>query len=67
MIEILKKSSPSGTLDRTLWKLSSYRVLIADKLAYLPMDRKCSHLSPQLVSRRCEKGRTVFTSSKSCG
>ena len=67
MIEKLKRSGMRGTLDRTLRKLSSYRVLIVDEIGYLPMDREGSHLFFQLVSRRYEKGSTIFTSNKSYG
>lgn len=67
MIEKLKRSGMRGTLDRTLRKLSGYRVLIVDEIGYLPMDREGSHLFFQLVSRRYEKGSTIFTSNKSYG
>ena len=67
MIEKLKRASARGTLDRTLRKFSGYRVLIVDEIGYLPMDREGSHLFFQLVSRRYEKGSTIFTSNKSYG
>jgi len=38
-----------------------------DEIGYLPMDREGSHLFFQLVSRRYEKGSTIFTSNKSYG
>jgi len=65
IIEKLKRSSMRGTLDRTLGKFSSYRVV--DEVGYLPMDREGSPLFFQLVSRRYEMGSTIFTSNKSYG
>jgi DNA replication protein DnaC len=67
MIEKLKRAGLRGTLDRPLRKLSSYRVLIVDEISYLPMDREGSHSFFQLVSRRCVRGSTSFTSNKSYG
>ena len=52
MIEKLKRAGLRGTLDRTLRKLSSYRVLIVDEIGHLPVDREGSHLFFQLVLRR---------------
>jgi DNA replication protein DnaC len=41
--------------------------LIVDEIGYLPMDREGANLFFQLVSRRYEKGSTIYTSNKSYG
>lgn len=35
-----------------------------DEIGYLPMDKEGAHLFFQLVTRRYEKGSTIFTSNK---
>jgi len=64
LIEKLKRASHRGTLDKTLKTFSKYKVFIVDEIGYLPMDKEGAHLFFQLVSRRYEKGSTIFTSNK---
>jgi DNA replication protein DnaC len=64
MIDKLKKANHRGTLDRALKTLGKYKLLIVDEIGYLPMDREGAHLFFQMVSRRYEKGSTIFTSNK---
>ena len=65
MIEKLKKASNRGTLETALKILGKFKVLIVDEIGYFPMDKEGAHLFFQLVSRRYEKGTTIFTSNKS--
>ena len=64
MIEKLKRANQRGTLDRALKTFGKYKVLIVDEIGYLPMDKEGAHLFFQLVSRRYERGSTIFTSNK---
>lgn len=65
MVEKLKRANHRGSLDRALKTFGKFKVLIVDEIGYLPMDKEGSHLFFQLVSRRYEKGVTIFTSNKS--
>lgn len=40
-------------------------MLIIDEIGYLPMDKEGANLFFQVVSRRYERGSTVYTSNKS--
>lgn len=64
MIDKLKKANHRGTLDRALKTLGKYKLLIVDEIGYQPMDREGANLFFQMVSRRYEKGSTIFTSNK---
>lgn len=64
MIEKLKQANSRGTLDRKLKTLAKSKLLIIDEIGYLPMDREGAHLFFQLVSKRYERGSTIFTSNK---
>lgn len=64
MIEKLKQANSRGGLDRKLKTLGKYKLLIVDEIGYLPMDREGAHLFFQLVSKRYERGSTIFTSNK---
>jgi DNA replication protein DnaC len=64
MIEKLRRAHKRGTLDRALKTLGKNKVLIVDEIGYPPMDKEGAHLYFQLVSRRYEKGSTIFTSNK---
>jgi len=64
MIDKLKRANQRGTLDRALKTLGKYKVLIVDEIGYLPMDKEGAHLFFQLVTRRYERGSTIFTSNK---
>jgi DNA replication protein DnaC len=65
MVEKLRRANHRGSLDRSLKTLGKYKVLIIDEIGYLPMDKEGAHLFFQFVSRRYEKGSTIFTSNKS--
>jgi DNA replication protein DnaC len=67
MINKLRSASQRGTLERALKNLCRPRLLIVDEIGYLPMDREGANLFFQLVSRRYEKGSTIYTSNKSYG
>ncbi len=43
---------------------AKYRVLIIDKIGYLPMDIQGANLFFQLIARRYEKNTTILTSNK---
>ena len=43
------------------------KLLIVDKLGYLPFERHAAHLFFQLVSRRYERGSIMVTSNRSVG
>jgi DNA replication protein DnaC len=66
MIEKLRHANERGNLGRALKTLGGkYKLLIVDEIGYLPMDTEGAHLFFQVVSRRYEKGSTIFTSNKS--
>jgi DNA replication protein DnaC len=65
MTEKLRNASHRGTLERALRNLCRPRLLIVDEIGYLPMDKEGANLFFQLVSRRYERGSTVYTSNKS--
>ena len=67
MISKLKAAAQRGTLERALKNLCRPKLLIEDEIGYLPMDREAANLFFQLVSRRYEKGSTIYTSNKSYG
>ncbi len=64
MVDKLRLANHRGALDRALKTFGKYKVLIVDEIGYLPMDKEGAHLFFQLVSRRYEKGSTIFTSNK---
>jgi DNA replication protein DnaC len=65
MIEKLRNASHRGTLERALKNLCRPKLLIVDEIGYLPMDKEGASLFFQMVSRRYEKGSTIYTSNKS--
>ena len=66
VIEKLRRASRRGTLDRALKTLGrKYKLLIVDEIGYLPMDKEGAYLFFQLVSKRYERGSTIYTSNKS--
>jgi len=67
MIAKLRNAAQRGALERALKNLCRPKLLIVDEIGYLPMDREGAHLFFQLVSRRYEKGSTIYTSNKSYG
>jgi DNA replication protein DnaC len=67
MIAKLRSGAQRGTLERALKNLCRPKLLIVDEIGYLPMDREAANLFFQLVSRRYEKGSTIYTSNKSYG
>ena len=46
---------------------SPSKLLIVDKLGYLPFETNAAHLFFQLVSRRYERGSVLITSNRSVG
>jgi DNA replication protein DnaC len=67
MVSKLRNAAQRGTLERALKNLCRPKLLIVDEIGYLPMDREGAHLFFQLVSKRYEKGSTIYTSNKSYG
>ena len=65
LIEKLRRASHRGTLDRALKTMGKSKLLIIDEIGYLPLDKDGAHLFFQLVSKRYERGSTIFTSNKS--
>lgn len=61
----LKRAAEKDLLDRQLKNYGRPRLLIIDEIGYLPMDRGAVHAFFQLISRRYERGSTIFTSNKS--
>lgn len=64
LIEQLKKSHFENHLPDKLRALGRYKLLIIDKIGYLPMDIQGANLFFQLIARRYEKTSTIFTSNK---
>lgn len=64
VVEQLRKASRRDELELKLRQLSKPRLLILDEVGYLPLDKEGSHHFFQLVSRRYERGSTIFTSNK---
>ncbi len=64
LIEQLKDAYHTGQLDRYLKKLVRPGVLIIDEIGYLPFDAQAAYCFFQLISRRYERGATIFTSNK---
>jgi len=67
MIAKLRSAAQRGTLERALKNLCRPKLLIVDEIGYLPMDREAANLFFQLVSRRYERGSTIYTSNRSYG
>lgn len=64
IVEQLRKAARRDELEAKLRQLSKPRLVILDEVGYLPLDKEGSHHFFQLVSRRYEKGSTIFTSNK---
>ena len=64
LIQELKKANETDRLAMKLKTLGRYPLLIIDEIGYLPMERAGAHLFFQLVSRRYERGATIYTSNK---
>lgn len=67
MIGALRKGVAKGRLEEKLKHYTVPRLLIIDEIGYLPIDRQGANLFFQLISRRYERGPTVFTSNQSFG
>lgn len=65
LIEQLKDAYHTDRLDRYLKKLTRPGILIIDEIGYLPFDAQAAYCFFQLISRRYERGSTIFTSNKS--
>jgi hypothetical protein len=61
----LAKAHGERRLDEKLLALSKPKLLIVDKLGYLPLQPDAAHLFFQLVSRRYETGAMLITSNRS--
>lgn len=63
-IEQLKKAHYENRLPDKLKVLGKYKLLIIDKIGYLPMDIQGANLIFQLIARRYDKNSTIFMSNK---
>jgi DNA replication protein DnaC len=64
LIDQLKEANQTGQLGRYLKKLTRPGILIIDEIGYLPFDAQAAYCFFQLISRRYERGSTIFTSNK---
>lgn len=67
LIDKLKKANREGMLEKELRDFTRYKLLRIDEMGYLPFDEEGTHCFFQLISKRCEKSSTIFTSNKSYG
>jgi len=65
MIEKLKQAARQDKLEKKLKTLNKYKLLIIDEIGYLPFDQEASNLFFRLISRRYERGSTIFTANRS--
>ena len=64
LIEQLKKAHCESRFPDKLKTLGKYKLLIINKIGYLPMDIQGAKLFFQLIARRYKKFSTVFTFNK---
>jgi DNA replication protein DnaC len=67
LITQLTRAPAEGRLDDELKLYTVPRLLIADEIGYLPIDRGGANLFFQLISRRYERGPMILTSNQSFG
>jgi DNA replication protein DnaC len=67
LLERLKAAQRRDALEAKLRVYVKPRLLILDEMGYQPVDREGSSLFFELVTRRYERGSTIFTSNKSFG
>jgi DNA replication protein DnaC len=64
LLAALGRAELEGKLADKLTEYSKPRLLIIDKLGYLPFERRGAHLFFQLVNRRYEKGSLLITTNQ---
>lgn len=67
LIERLKRAQKRDALEPKMRIYVKPKLLILDEIGYQGVDRDGANLFFQLVTRRYEKGATIFTSNKSFG
>jgi hypothetical protein len=65
LVAKLAKGHVEDRLEDRLMQFTKPRLLIVEKLGYLPFEPNAAHLVFQLVSRRYEKGAMLVTSNRS--
>lgn len=64
MINRLVASQADHSLERSLRKFTSPRLLIIDELGYLPLDKQGRDLFFQVISKRAEAGSIILTTNR---
>lgn len=64
MINHLVASHADHSLERSLKKYCSPKLLIIDELGYLPLDKQGRDLFFQVISKRAESGSVILTTNK---
>jgi DNA replication protein DnaC len=68
LVMLLETAQRQGRLKEVLHRaVNTYRLLVIDKIGYLPMDREQANLFFQVVARRYERGAMVLTSNLTFG
>ena len=67
LIEDLKKAHKENCLEKRMRIYTGPKLLIIDKVGYLPLDNLGSNLFFQLISARYERGSIILTSNKGFG
>lgn len=60
----LTKAQNENRLDVQLRHYLKYKLLIIDKIGYLPFDKDSANLFFQLIAKRYEKKSTIITTNK---
>lgn len=63
LISQLKKALAENRLEVRLKHFSKYKILIIDKIGYLPIDNEAANLFFQLISKRYERHCTIITTN----
>jgi DNA replication protein DnaC len=63
----LLASLADDTIEKKLFALAKYKLLIIDEMGYLPFESRQASLFFQLIARRYEHGSIIVTSNKSFG
>ena len=64
LVQTLKRDYDLKRRDYRIRTYSRFRLMIVDKIGYLPLTREESNLFFQFVSSRYEKRSTIYTSNK---
>ena len=64
LVQTLKRDYDLKGLEYRIKTYSRFRLMIVDKIGYLPLTREESNLFFQFVSSRYEKRSTIYTSNK---